>query len=158
MRYRYWIAIGASVILGLIFATAGVGKLLEQTETFKIFLTLPRAFFTPTLVVQIVSVWLPPVELILGLLLIIGIAAKLIATFSSVLIGAFIANNSWLLSQGFGYKPCSCFGVLEIILRGKLSTAGALYLDIIMLALVFTIIFCYPSNFLAIRPWFFRKR
>ena len=31
MRYRYWIAFGASILLALVFITAGVGKLMGQS-------------------------------------------------------------------------------------------------------------------------------
>jgi len=156
MRYRYWISTGACIILGLILVTAGVGKLLGQTETFRIFYTLPTAIFTPPLI-NAVSLWLPSIELIIGLLLIIGIAVKLMATFSSVLIAAFIASNSWLLSHGLGPEPCDCFGILDRIFQGELSTIGALYLDIGMLALALAIIFSHPGKLLTVRPWFLRR-
>ena len=158
MRYRYWVGIGAGIILGLIFIAAGLGKLLQQAENFKIFYTPPISFLPPALANSI-SIWLPSIELLLGLLLISGIAARLTASFSSVLIAAFIAYNSWLLGQGLGYEPCaSCFGIWETIFMGELSTTGALYLDIVMLALAFVTVFCYPGNFLTVRPWFLEKR
>jgi len=155
MRYRYWVSVGASIILGLIFVTAALGKLLQQTETFKIFYTSDKALLTPALA-DAVAVWLPPIELVVGLLLIIGIATKLVAVFSSGLIAAFMVNNSWLLSQGLGHEPCDCFGVLEIIFQGSLSTTGALYLDIGMLVLAFIVVFCYPRHLLTTRLWFLR--
>ena len=153
MRYRYWIGVGASIILGLIFVAAGLGKLLHRAEAFWLFSYPLPAFLTPTFT-KVALIWLPRIELIVGLLLIIGIAAKLMSAFSLVLIAGFIANNSWLLSQGQGYQPCGCFGILERILQGKLSTMGALYLDISMLALVLITLFCYSGNFLTTRPWF----
>ncbi len=153
-RCRYWVSVGASIVLGLIFGIAGLGKLLRQAETYRIFYASDKALLTPALA-GVLSVWLPRIELIVGLLLIIGVATKLIVIFSSVLIAAFIANNSWLLSQGLGYEPCGCFGILEIIFRGSLSTTGALYLDIGMLALAFMAIFWYPGNLLTTRLWFF---
>ena len=162
MLNRHWLAIGASILLGLVFVVAGLGKLLQPAEAFKIFFTSYPAylvdFLTPVFFKAIFT-WLPRIELIVGLLLIMGIAAKLMAAFSSMLIAGFIANNSWLLSQGLGYEPCSgCFGMLERITQARLSTVGALYLDIGMLVFVLIILFCYPGNFLTTRPWFFRKR
>ena len=110
MRFKYWIGVGASIILGLIFATAGLGKLLHQAEAYKLFffpdfLTLSLAKF--------VFIWFPRIELIIGLLLVVGMATKLVTVFSSVLIAGFITNNVWLLIQGLGDKPCGCFGVAE---------------------------------------------
>jgi len=156
MRYRYWIGIGASIILGLIFFISGLGKLLQQTETFRIFYTSPISLLPPALANSI-SIWLPSIELLVGLLLASGILARLTASFSSALIAAFIFNNIWLLAHGLGQESCGCFGIWETIFLGELSTTGALYLDIIMLALAFITIFCYPGNFLTVRPWFMGK-
>jgi len=153
MRYRYWASVVASIILGLILFAAGLGKLLLQAGTFGIFFTPDKVILTPALAGAI-SIWLPPVELIVGLLLIVGVATKAIAIFSSVLIVAFITNNGWLLSQGLGHEPCDCFGILEMILSGGLSTEGALYMDIGMLTLAFVVVFCYPRKLFTTRFWF----
>ena len=153
MRYKYWIGVGASIILGLIFLISGLGKLLSEAESFKtIFNPFPDVL-APVFANAVFS-WLPYIEVIVGLLLIIGIAAKLMAVFSSVLIAGFITNNSWLFSRGLGYEPCECFGIMERIIHVELSTLGALYLDIGMLALVLIILLCYQSNFLDTHPWF----
>jgi len=150
---KHWLAIGASILLGLVFIVSGLGKLPYHGEFLalilsKSFLTLPQAI--------IVARWVPWVELVLGSLLIIGIAAKLMAAFSSALIVAFIANNSWMISQGLGYEPCGCFGMVERITQARVSTVGSLYIDIGMLALALIILLCYPGNFRTIRPWFLR--
>ena len=162
MLSKHRLAIGASILLGSVFVAAGLGKLLQPAEVFKIFFASYPAYLLGSLApafFKAIFVWLPRIELIVGFLLIMGITVKLMAAFSAVLIAAFIANNSWLLSQGLGYEPCSgCFGMLERITQARLSTVGALYLDIGMLVFVLIILFCYPGNFLTTRPWFFRKR
>ena len=155
MRGKHWLAIIASIILGLIFVAAGLGKLLQPAEAFKIFFTSYPAYLLDSLTpafFKAIFIWLPRIELIVGLLLIIGVATKLMAAFSSVLIAGFMANNSWLISQGAGYaSPCECFGIVKEITQAKLSTAGALYIDMGMLALVVIILLYYPGNFLTIR-------
>jgi len=155
MRYRHWIGIGAGIILGLIFVTSGLGKLLSQAESFKTIFNPFPDFLGPAFTEAIFS-WFPYIELIVGSLLIIGIVAKLMAIFSLALTAGFITNNSWLISRGLGYEPCDCFGVMERIIQVELSTVGALYMDIGMLALALIILFCYPSRFFTIRPWFLR--
>ena len=155
MRYRYWLGIGSGIILGLIFVVSGLGKLLSQAESFKTIFNPFPDFLAPVFAEAVFS-WLPYVELIIGLLLVFGIAAKLMAVFSMVLIAGFITNNSWLISRGLGYEPCDCFGVMERIIQVELSTTGALYLDIGMLVLAFIAIFCYPGKFFTLRPWFLR--
>ena len=152
-HYRYWISIEASIILGLVFLVAGLGKLPYQGK----FLTLiPLGSFLIPLLPRLVAQWLPIIELALGLLLITGFAIKLMASLSAVLIMVFITNNGWLLSHGLGYEPCGCFGIWEKLLQGSLSTTDALYIDIGMLALVSIILCFYPGNFFTIRPWFFK--
>ncbi len=156
MRYRYWLAIGASIILGIIFLTSGLGKLLSQAESLEnIFNPFPD-FLSPVFTEAIFS-WLPLIELVVGLLLITGIAGRLTAVFSLVIVVGFITNNSWLLSRGLGYESCGCFGIVESIIKVDLSTAGALYLDMAMIALVLIILFCDRSGFLNIYPWFLKR-
>jgi len=150
-RYKHWIGVEAGIVLGLIFVAAGVGKMLHQPEAFRIFLPPFSDFLSPIFVTEAIFIWLPRVELIIGLLLIFGIVAKLTATFASVLIAGFIAENSLLLIQGYERCP-SCFGP-QLILR----TSEALFIDIIMVILVLIIFFCYQRNFLDIRPWFLRR-
>lgn len=152
MGYKYWIGIGASIILGLIFVAAGVGKLLHQPEAFKIFFSPFPGFLSPAFA-KAFFIWLPRIELIVGLLLIFGIVAKLAAAFSLVLIAGFITNNSLLLIQRLGQEPCpSCFGP-QVTLRAL----DALYIDVGMMALVLIILFCYQSNFFNIYPWFLKR-
>ena len=149
-RRKHWIGVGASIVLGLIFAAAAVAKLLHQPEAFKIFFT-PFPDFISVVFTKIVFVWLPRIELAVGLLLIIGIAAKLVATLSLVLIAGFIINNSLMLIRVINFCP-SCFGPRII-----LPTLDALYIDIVMLALVLIILFCYRGHFFNIYPWFLKR-
>jgi len=160
MRHKHWIGAGASIILGLIFVAAGLGKLLDPVairDMLYIFFPSFGSLFLTSAFTKAILIWLPRIELIVGLILIIGIAAKLMAIFSSVLIAGFIANNSWMISQGLGYKPCGCLPIVERITQTQLSNVGALYLDTGMLALVLIILFCYRGNFLNIHPWFLAR-
>ena len=152
--YRYWAGVGAGILLGLIFIISGVGKLLYQGEF--LIAILSGSFITPQLA-YLVAQWLPWVEIVLGFLLLTGFALKIEASLSAVLIGAFIADNSWKLSQGLGYEPCGCFGILENLFMSTLSSTGALYMDIGMLALVLIVLLSYPESFLATRPWFLEE-
>jgi len=154
MRYRHWIGIAAGILLGLIFIVAGLGKLPVQTEAYMIIFGLQRALLHPTLANHI-DTWLPRVELALGLLLMAGIATRLMTSFSSVLIAVFIFNNGWEIARGAGENPCGCFG--ENSFLGYLSNTQALYIDIGMLALALIILFWYPGNWRTVRPWFLKK-
>ena len=149
-RRKHWIGVGASIVLGLIFAAAAVAKLLHQPEAFRIFFSPFPGFLSPAFT-KAFLIWLPRLELVVGLLLILGIAAKLVATLSLVLIAGFITNNGLLLIQGRRYCP-SCFGP-QVTLRAL----DALYIDIVMLALVLIILFCYRGHFFNIYPWFLKR-
>ena len=84
MRYKRWAGIAAGIALGLIFAAAGLGKLLHQPEAISVFFN-PAPDLLTAAIFKFFFTWLPRIELVLGLLLIIGVAARLIATISSVL-------------------------------------------------------------------------
>lgn len=156
MRNKHWISIGASLILGLIFIVAGLGKLLHQPDTVRIFF-IPLPYFLTQAMAKAVLNWLPVIELTIGLLLVIGIAPKLVATFSSVLIIGFITHNSVLISRGYWFSPCDCFGRLKVLPYTELFVLGSLFLDIAMLALILMILFWYRSDFFNIYPWFLAK-
>lgn len=157
MRGTNWLAIGASTSLGLIFITAGLGKLPVPTESYAIFSILPKPLLIP-IFVKTVAFLLPRIELILGLLLIVGIGAKFMASFSSVLIAIFIFHNFWMITGGLESEPCNCFGEYGKVILAEISVLEALYLDVGMLVLVSIILLYYPGNFFAIRPWFLRRR
>ena len=144
------------MVLGFIFLIAGIGKLPAQTDAYTILLVL-RKIPLMLLLSDYVHIVFPILEIILGLLLIAGIAPKVMAVFSSVLVGAFIFNNLWLVQKGLGQEPCYCFGGSFNWLIGVISTKEALYVDIGMLALVCLILTCYRGNWFDVRPWFFKK-
>jgi uncharacterized membrane protein YphA (DoxX/SURF4 family) len=156
VRNKHWIGVGAGLILGLIFIVAGLGKLLHQPDTVRIFF-IPLPYFLTQAMAKAVLNWLPVIELTIGFLLVVGIAPKLVATFSTVLIIGFITHSSLLIGRGLGSEPCDCFGKRKIVPYTELSVIGSLYFDIVMLVLVFIILFWYKSNFLNIRPWFLAK-
>ena len=145
----------AAVILGLIFLIAGLGKLPAQTDAYTILLVL-RKIPLMLLLSDYVHIVFPVLEIILGLVLVAGVAAKLAASFSALLIGAFIFNNLWLIQKGLGQEACYCFGGSLNWLLGVVSTKEALYVDIWMLGLVCLVVACYPGRWLTLRPWFSR--
>jgi len=107
---------------------------------------------------RLVVIWLPRIELIVGLLLIIGVAARLVAAFSTLLIIGFIYSNSWLLAHGLGLEPCDCFGFNEALMQVELTVRSSLYIDAGMLALVLLILFYYPGKFIQFHPWYFKSK
>ena len=159
-RYRHWLGTGASLVLGIIFITAGLGKLMQPSALLDVFFNyfpdFGYLFLTPAFTAA-VTVGIPLLELILGIFLVVGIFARLAALLTIPLIAGFIASNTWLLNHGQQRNPCDCFGGLEEILGIRLTNTGALYLDFGMAALVVIILFGYRRGFLNFRPWFLRE-
>jgi uncharacterized membrane protein YphA (DoxX/SURF4 family) len=155
MRYRYWIAFVASILLALVFLTAGVGKLMGQSAFL---LAIPTTYILGFEVSSFIATWLPWLELVLGLCLLVGIFPQIAAGVSTLLVAAFIMHNGWMIGQGLGYEPCGCLGVLDQVFGGKLSTIGSLYVDIGLIVLALAVYFCYPGRLLNTRPWFLRWR
>ena len=155
MSRQNWFAAIAGIILGLIFLAAGLGKLLNQTESFVIFV-FPE--FLPTALDRFILRWLPSIEIAIGALLVVGIAARLISSLALTLVACLIANIGILLIQGFGDKPCGCFGAAERWVQYRLSVAGALYIDVVMLILGLVVLFFYRGSFVNPYPWFLRRR
>ena len=149
-----WFATGAGIVLGLIFLVAGLGKLLNPMESSILFV-FPD--FLPNAVDKFIYQWLPRIEVLIGVLLITGIAARLVASLALALTVSMIANNSILLVQGLGDKPCGCFGEAERLAQLSLSVTGALYIDVVMLILGFMVLFFYQGRFFNINPWFLRR-
>jgi len=154
MTRANWLATGAGIILGLIFLAAGLGKLLNPMESSIIFV-FPD--FLPNAVDKFIYEWLPRIEVLIGVLLVTGVIARLVASFALPLTVGLIANNTILLIQGLGDKPCNCFGAAERWVQLRLSIAGALYIDIVMLILGIMILFYYRGKFININPWFLRR-
>ncbi|HUU08421.1 MAG TPA: MauE/DoxX family redox-associated membrane protein [Dehalococcoidales bacterium] len=156
VRFKRWVGLGAGIVLGLIFLLSGVGKLLNEYDVFFIFFTPFADFLLPF--APLIYLWLPVVEIAVGLLLITGILARPAAALALGLIAIFIANNSWLIAHGFGDQPCGCFGILEEIARLRILTIGALVLDVVMLLLALAILFLVRVSFFNINSWFWAEK
>jgi uncharacterized membrane protein YphA (DoxX/SURF4 family) len=133
-----------------------VGKLLNQVETFSIFFALFADFLLPF--APAIYLWLPVIEIAIGLLLITGVLSRPAAALAVGLIAVFMANNIWLISHGFGAEPCGCFGALGEIAQLRMLTIGALGLDAVMLLLALATLFLARVSFFNINPWFWAER
>ena len=149
-RHRHWFGVGAAIVLGLILAAAGVAKLMHQPEAYEVFF-IPFPALISRMFTKFYFIWLPRIELALGLLLIFGIAARFISTLALILIAGFITSNSIMIIRNLSLC-LSCFGP-----RIQLSTVSALTVDLIMVVLVVIILFCYRRKFFDIYPWFLKR-
>ncbi|MCX5993615.1 MAG: DoxX family membrane protein [Chloroflexi bacterium] len=158
---RSIISIVACLLIGLTLIFAGGGKLANlgqipgQTEF--LYLLIPDFLMTPEFALFMVEVFLPwilpSVEIILGLLLVIGIWPRLIALLVLPLVLGFMANNSYMISQGLDkYPDCTCFGVWEQWLGG-LTPLQSMYYDVALFILAVIIIIVHPGSFFAHQFW-----
>jgi len=71
--FRDWLGIWARIFLGMVFIVAGAGKLLAGSQGFEPFV-LPS--FLPQALTESIYAGLPYIEILIGGLLILGIAMK----------------------------------------------------------------------------------
>ena len=149
------VILGSSIFLGLTLLVSGIGKLPGQAEFID---ALLQSFWTPS-VAYFIGYCLPWVEIILGVLLLIGVFPRIAAGLSLPLTAGFMANNSWALSQGIEQFPqcAQCFGIWEEWL-GSISPLQALCLDIVLFCLALIILLLHPRGFLTYRPWFIKRK
>lgn len=161
-RTRAIVSLIASIIIALTFIASGSGKAIGfgeipgQTVEF-IGDFLPEAFINPTTVFLIYQIFipfiLPGVELLLGILLLVGLVPRLLAVLCLPLTLAFMSSNIWSISQGLDKFPdCACFGIWEKVFGG-LTPVQSLCFDIVLFALAIAIIVLYPGGFLSSREW-----
>jgi hypothetical protein len=151
------VGIAGGVILGLIFLVIGFFKLPVQTDAYTILLVVRKETILLWLS-DYVHVIVPWLEIILGFFLISGVAARLMALASTVLIVVFIYNNAWLIREGIDLRSCHCLGDALTRLLASFSAREALYIDLAMLGLIFLILAFYPDKWLSLRPWFLKNR
>lgn len=144
---RQWLGVWAAMFLGITFVIAGTGKVFSQSGNLEP-LRLPE-FLSPALT-GAVSAALPWVEIIIGALLIFGLAVKFTTGFSTLMIGGFIASNIILINLGMAAEPCGCFGG---VIGGGLSIGTSLILDGVMAIMALTVFVFHPSSFTSIKPW-----
>ena len=155
------ISIVACILIGLTLIFAGGGKLANlgtipgQTEFLDRF--IPDFLMTPDFArfIGLVMIpWILPItEVILGLLLVIGLWPRFIAILVLPMVLGFMANNSFMISQGLEkYPDCTCFGVWEQWLGG-LTPLQSMYYDILLLILALIIIIVQPGPFFSHAYW-----
>jgi uncharacterized membrane protein YphA (DoxX/SURF4 family) len=96
----------ARLVVGGVWIVAGVSKIGDLDASVR----AVRAYqLLPELAAQIVGAALPPVEILLGLLLLVGAGVRISAIISAVLLTAFIGGIGWAWVHGLRID-CGCFG------------------------------------------------
>jgi uncharacterized membrane protein YphA (DoxX/SURF4 family) len=101
----------------------------------------------------IISDILPWIEVVLGIVLLLGIFPRIAAVLCLPLIAGFMASNIWAISHGETFGSCGCFGIWEKLFGG-MTPLQALGIDIVLLCFALVIILSHPAPFLSFQSWF----
>jgi len=104
--WRAWVGLLARLVLGITYLVAGIDKgvNLEQTKR------ATRAFqILPYDLANLWGTFMPFLEVVLGVLLIIGLLTRFTAVLGGLLMVAFIIGIASVWARGISIE-CGCFG------------------------------------------------
>jgi uncharacterized membrane protein YphA (DoxX/SURF4 family) len=143
-----YLTLFSRIALGGVFIFAGIAK-VTQTNTL-IWEIKQYHILTDTLA-NIYGRALPPVEIILGVFLVLGVWSRITASLSGLLCLSFIIAKIIAYAWGLDISICSCFGPAVPLL-----STYTLAVDFVMLALAFQIVY-HQAEFLSIDALFLRR-
>ncbi len=158
LRHRYF-TLFSRIVLGGIFIFAGQAKLFpvkvlteNGTQLFPNVQTLinfeiPQYELLPHQLATAYGWTLPPLEILIGALLVLGIFLKMSSVIGGLVTFSFIIAKVSALIRGLDIAICGCFGPAVPLL-----SVYSLAIDFVMLALAFQIFF-HRGEFLALGPW-----
>lgn len=129
--------------LGALFAYAAftkvgdMGLLAEEVANYQLL---------PSVLVPLVAVMLPGVEILVGLLLVVGLLSRPAALVTATMLLAFIVGLSQALLRGIDLR-CGCFGGADA------ATWGTVLRDVVMLAAAVSVLWAGPGRLALSRRW-----
>jgi len=147
LRHRY-LALASRLALGGAFIFAGAFK-LGYIET--LIWEINQYNMIPHQLATAYGYVLPPLEIALGVFLVLGLFLRVSAAVSGLVVLSFAIAKIQAITRGLDIDICPCFGPAVPLL-----TAYSLALDVVLLALAVQI-FYHRGDFLALGPWFSRK-
>ena len=110
----------ARLVLGGVWIAAGASKLTDLDASVR----AVRAYrLLPETAAQIVGAGLPPVEILLGVLLVVGAGVRVSAVVSALLMSAFVVGIASAWVRGLRID-CGCFGSGGELAAGEDPTYG----------------------------------
>lgn len=139
-----WIALAARLLLGGVLGAAAVLKLddspAEQVRAVRAYQLLPQGLDA------LVGYTLPIAELLLAIVLVLGIATRLAAVLSGVLMIAFIAGVASAWARGLTID-CGCFGGGGEVAASETAYPQEILRDVGLLAVAAFLAFVGPGRF-----------
>lgn len=140
-RFQGWIGLLARLVLGGVLLAAG---LLKYQHLDKSQMAVRAYELLPISLANILGIFLPFIEIAVGILLIIGAAVRISAVIGGILMFAFIIGISQAWARGLSID-CGCFGG-----GGQVAPGTANYLPELLrdggLALLAVYLFRYPQS------------
>jgi uncharacterized membrane protein YphA (DoxX/SURF4 family) len=143
-----WLSTAARLVLGAVFLIAGALKAVDPQSSVaavRAYRLLPSSFAT------IVGWGLPFAEIALGLLLLTGIATRIVAVATAILVLIFIAAVVSAAARGLSID-CGCFGGGGEVAPGQTAYGMEILRDIGLLLLALWLIW-QPRSRLALDPF-----
>lgn len=126
-----WAGLAARLVVGVVWIWAGAVKVLDPLASIE----AVRAYeLLPGSVVEPVGYLLPPLELVLGLALVLGAMTRGAALLSAVLLVAFVVGIASAWARGLEID-CGCFGGGGVEPGASSKYPGEIARDVGLLAL-----------------------
>ena len=125
-----WFSTGMRLVLGLVLLVAGAAKVIDPQAS----VAAVRAYeLLPGGLVTVVGWGLPFLELVLGVLLLAGIAVRPAALATAVLLAVFVAAVASAAARGLSID-CGCFGGGGPVPPGRTAYGREIARDLALLA------------------------
>ena len=138
-----WVSTGARLVLGGVLLAAGVLKAMDPQSS----VTAVRAYeLLPAALATVVGWGLPFAEIAMGLLLLAGIATRVVAAATAVLLVVFMFAVASAAARGLSID-CGCFGGGGQVAPGQTAYGTELVRDVGLLLLAVWLVWKPQSRF-----------
>lgn len=139
-----YLTLVSRVVLGGVFIFTGIVK-LPHIDT--LIWEIKQYHILPSGLGTAYGYVLPPLEVALGVLLVVGLLARIGAAVSGALVVSFMVAKLVALARGLDIDICGCFGPAVPLLAVQ-----SLAIDFVLLALALQVLF-HRGTFLSLGSW-----
>lgn len=143
-----YLTLATRATLGGVFIFSGITKLPDPNT---LIWEINQYHILPHSLATAYGYILPPLELALGIFLVVGLFLRVSASVSGLLVLSFIIAHITAMAQGLEINYCGCFGTAV-----PLAAVDSLLIDFGLLVLVLQILF-HRGEFLSLGPWLSSK-
>lgn len=144
-----WLGTLARLVLGVVFVVAGATKVTDLAGSGR---AVNAYQLLPFAVAKIIGAALPFVEIVLGLLLLVGLATRAIAAIVAALLAVYIFGIASVWARGLSID-CGCFSKGGQLAPGQHPSYLWDVLRDSLLLVVAVLLVAYPRTRLALDGW-----